>query len=280
MGAPIINTCMEKHQSIQVSCIQCRKIYSVRGIGVHYYVEHTAEGKKHWAENHLKSLAKHKSNGEKLKKQCEQKYYTNPKICLNCQCVISYERKQNRFCSRSCAATYNNKKLVGLRRYGPQKKNNLTTYERIKLKNNIVGPYSTVYRCKCNVCDKVTVSRYQRKFCKDHSESYSHNGRAKYWFTFRLMDYPDLFDFELLKKHGMRSRGKNNIGGVVRDHKVSVADAIANGYDPHYIKHPLNCELLLNRDNAKKHKLSSMTYEELVKQVDEYEKKKLTKIIE
>ena len=267
---------MEKYQSIQVSCIHCRKIFSAKGIGVHYYIEHTSEGKKHWTENHLKSLDKHKSNGKKLKKQCEQKYYTNPKICLNCQCVITYERKQNKFCSSSCAATYNNKKLVGSRRYGPRKKNALTSYERKKLKNNIVGPYSTLYRCKCKVCDKVTVSRYQKKFCKNHNEHYSHNGRAKYWFTFRLMDYPDLFDFELLKEYGMRSRGKNNIDGVVRDHKVSVADAIANGYDSHYIKHPLNCKLLLNKDNAKKHKASSMSYEELVKQVNEYEKKKLT----
>lgn len=269
---------MENYQSIQVSCIHCRKTYSAKGIGTHYHIEHTAEGKKQWQENNQKSLDKQKIYGEKLKQKYIEKYNSNPKTCPNCNCIIPYESRKNKFCSSSCSATYYNHKLKGSRRYGPQKKNNLSHYERKKLKNNIVGPYSTVYRCKCKVCGIQTISRYQRKFCKEHAEKYSHNGRAKYWFTFKLSDYPDLFDFELLKKYGMRSRGKNNIGGVVRDHKVSVADAIDNGYDPYYIKHPLNCELLLNADNAKKHRSSSLSYEDLVKQVDEYEKKRLTNI--
>lgn len=65
-------------------------------------------------------------------------------------------------------------------------------------------------------------------------------------------------------------RSKTNPGGVTRDHKVSVNEAILKGYDSYYIKHPLNCELMLFSENAKKHTKSSITYEELVSQVDKY----------
>ena len=45
---------------------------------------------------------------EQQKQQKIQCYYNNPKYCINCGKVISYENKRNNFCSQSCAATYNN----------------------------------------------------------------------------------------------------------------------------------------------------------------------------
>jgi len=273
VGAPIINSCMNQYTSIQVSCVCCKKILSVKGIHTHYIASHTVDGKQTWKASGAKGGVFGKEFGTNTKRKNVEKYLTAPKHCLQCSAVMSYENRQNKFCSQSCAATHNNLKLVGKRKYGPAKSSNLTKYEKQKLNKNIVGPYSAVYRCKCKVCGKETILRFYKKFCAEHRNNYSHNGRANYWFTFKLSDYPDLFDFTLLKTYGMRSRGKNNINGVVRDHKVSVADAIRNNYDPYYIKHPLNCELLLNSDNAKKHKASSMTYEELVYQVDEYEKR-------
>jgi predicted nucleic acid-binding Zn ribbon protein len=48
-----------------------------------------------------------KEKSEKLKEE----YYKNPKLCLNCNQVISYEKKNdNKYCSRSCSATVNNLK--------------------------------------------------------------------------------------------------------------------------------------------------------------------------
>ena len=39
----------------------------------------------------------------------KQKYYSNPKKCLQCNSIISYEdRHRKSFCSSSCSATYNN----------------------------------------------------------------------------------------------------------------------------------------------------------------------------
>lgn len=36
-------------------------------------------------------------------------YYKNPSLCLECECILPYESRHNKFCSQSCSATYNNK---------------------------------------------------------------------------------------------------------------------------------------------------------------------------
>lgn len=207
----------------------------------------------------------------------EQQYLLNPKTCKNCNTKLSYSKKSNKFCDSSCAATYNNLNSSPDRKRGPEPKIHwLTGKERLKearrLKSwtvNICGPYSKLFKSTCSVCKLETIGSKWRKFCNEHSQNYSHAQRAKYWFTFKLSDYPDLFDFSLLKKYGMRN--SKNPNGVVRDHRVSVAEAIKNNYDPYYIKHPLNCELMLHSENSKKNVKSSLKYNELKKIVDEYE---------
>ena len=67
-------------------------------------------------------------------------------------------------------------------------------------------------------------------------------------------------------------RSNSNPDGVVRDHRVSVADAIKYNYDPYYIRHPINCKLMLHRDNSKKHTASSITYDKLIEEVDEWDR--------
>jgi hypothetical protein len=42
-------------------------------------------------------------------------YASKPSVCTNCNIVLSFERKNDKFCGRSCAATFNNK---GVRRHG------------------------------------------------------------------------------------------------------------------------------------------------------------------
>ena len=102
--------------------------------------------------------------------------------------------------------------------------------------------------------------------------NYSHEGRAKYWFTFTFEKYPDLFDVKYIKTMGFWDP-KTNPGGLCRDHRVSVNESIKNNYDPFYIKHPLNCEFMCQSDNSKKNVKSSITYNKLVLMVDEYESK-------
>jgi protein-arginine kinase activator protein McsA len=39
----------------------------------------------------------------------EEKYELNPKRCMNCNEVLGYTKRYNKFCDRSCSATFNNK---------------------------------------------------------------------------------------------------------------------------------------------------------------------------
>jgi predicted nucleic acid-binding Zn ribbon protein len=36
-------------------------------------------------------------------------YTLSPKLCVNCQDAIPFEKRENKFCDKSCAASYNNK---------------------------------------------------------------------------------------------------------------------------------------------------------------------------
>lgn len=49
-------------------------------------------------------------------KKLQEDYYKNPKLCLNCNAIIPYNKKtENKFCNKSCSASYNNR---GVRRHG------------------------------------------------------------------------------------------------------------------------------------------------------------------
>lgn len=46
--------------------------------------------------------------GEAVKEKFKNLYEENPKICPNCQEILPWEKRKNKFCDRSCAASYNN----------------------------------------------------------------------------------------------------------------------------------------------------------------------------
>ena len=146
------------------------------------------------------------------------------------------------------------------------------------LKYFVWRDFTKIIKNRCKHCNNIFYSRQNIKFCKNHSYLYTRKNKNRYKFTFNLYEYPDLFDLSLLEKTGWYSNGKIdskkpvNMNGYTRDHKVSVNEAIKNNYDPYYIKHPLNCELMSFNDNNKKKTKSSISYDELVKKVDEYEK--------
>lgn len=223
--------------------------------------------------------------------------------CL--QCDTEFISKENRrFCSKSCAAKHNNKfrsaesrlkqketllsTLEAKPKLPPKPKKpklikpKLITERRKKhglIKDPKIGPNSRIYILKCSHSGELFVSRTITKYSPTYRHLYSREGKAVYKFTFNIYEYPDLFDLSLIEKYGWYSVGGKskkpiNKYGCSRDHKVSINDAISNGYDPYYIKHPLNCDLMLHADNKKKHYRSSISYEDLVIAVDEYDFKK------
>lgn len=213
-----------------------------------------------------------------------KKYNSNPKKCNGCQIVLEYDKRNNKFCSRSCSTSHNNKLVEKTQQSKQKTSESLKAYflnnpkNPNKIKNTKVeGPASRVYFRKCNHCNVLFTSRKRVKYCNAHATLYKSKGKNRYKFVFNVFDYPDLFDLSLIEKYGWFSHGgryKYNPSGITRDHRVSVNEAIKNDYDPYYITHPINCELMQFEKNNKKKTKSSLTYDELVKLVDEYDMKK------
>ena len=98
-------------------------------------------------------------------------------------------------------------------------------------------------------------------------------------FKFNLSDYPDEFDFSLVEKYGWYSPSnkKNNLGGVSRDHMLSVKEGFEMQIDPKIISHPANCKLMIHTENISKNKKSIITIDELILRIEIFNKKYLVK---
>jgi len=46
------------------------------------------------------------------KKKALEKYHQLKKRCLNCNAILPYEKRMNKFCDLSCSSTYNNKNRI------------------------------------------------------------------------------------------------------------------------------------------------------------------------
>ena len=234
-------------------------------------------------------------NSEKIKNANIEKYNLDPKFCLHCNNQIPYEKRANKYCSSSCAASQNNHKRApkseetiiklsnSIKEYH---KNKPAIVRPVKIAArkipkkrtmkyalaNPSGPFSKLFHCICQHCGKLSIIKIQRKYCVEHQNLYSDD--IKYKFLFDVYNFPDFFNLDDLKKFGWFSTGGNkpiNLNGMSRDHKVSVNESIRNSYDPFYITHLLNCELMVHKENNLKKSKSSITYEELVRIVDEFE---------
>ena len=196
--------------------------------------------------------------------------------CVECNNTLStiQIKKNRKFCSRSCSALHNNSNRVGtklkLETIHKLQKSESPHRKLMEFKDSISGDYTKIYYNECKVCSKISPYKSYRKYCKEH-ESLLKRKREQYKFKFNVYDYPDLFNLDLLNEKGFYSPNDQwDKEGLSRDHKVSIAEAIENDYDPYYITHPLNCNLISQRDNAKKHSNSSISYRELVSLVDQY----------
>ena len=276
---------MKKLISPICSCILCKKEYSSKGIHSHYHVSHTSEGKDRLDVARLiagnkggRSLA---NKMEAIKTQKVIEYNKNPIKCKHCSKSLPYEKYKegNVFCDNSCSAKHSSLNRI-LNGYVVSVEHRNKVSASLKSKTNPVqkdpsnviptGEYSRVFNCTCQHCGIKRLYRTRSKYCSKCTTLYSHDGRAKYWFTFNVFHYPKLFDLSLITTHGFRNN-KNNPNGITRDHRVSVNYAIRNNCDSYYIKHPLNCDLMFFDDNNKKKTSCSISYEYLIMLVDEYD---------
>ena len=127
--------------------------------------------------------------------------------------------------------------------------------------------FSTI-RPKGKFCSVLCGINHKNKKARQFRSAFS-NYRADCSFNFSIKDYPSEFDFKLIEKYGWysaKNRG-NNLGGVSRDHMVSVKYGFVNNIPAEYIKHPANCKLLIHNENVSKGSKISITYEELLERI-------------
>ena len=201
------------------------------------------------------------------------RFQKNIKFCLHCNKPLDSNRK---FCDQSCAAKHSNNTRA-ISGWTPSKEQKEKTAESFSIRRvltkEIAGPYSRIFLYCCESCKENKISRVRRKKCNACSGK-SREKRRPFLFKFNIEKYPDLFDMDYIKKVGWFSPGKTNdrnLTGLSKDHKVSISDAIENNYDPYYISHPINCDIVTQKENSSKNHKSSISYDELVRIVDCYE---------
>jgi len=219
-----------------------------------------------------KNLRDYTKNSNGLSIKTKKFYETNLKFCLNPKCnkILSYEKRRNSFCSQSCSTSFTN---IG-RVVTNETKKRMSISHKNKLEIKTI---------KCKNCDILIEKRLRKKFCSDNCKKI-HNQKdmtefAKYKqetnFKFSLNDYPNEFDFSLIEIYGWykpKNKG-DNLGGVSRDHMLSVRDGFNRGINPKLLSHPANCQLMIHNENVSKNKKSILTYDELLERIDIWNKK-------
>jgi predicted nucleic acid-binding Zn ribbon protein len=261
-------TWKENRKTINISCANCginfNKVLSE-------YVRNEKKGRMHFC-----SLS------------CSKTYKKiSEKLCKTCGELIKSGDNRAMFCSNSCAAIFNNKNRKGEKRtFSDIGKKNMkdSANNRHSIDRYLDSP-SYCRECSsplsfnkrnhvfCNIIcrrvnDKKNISAYQ-KYYKESQ------------FNFNLSDYPNEFSFELINKYGWY-RAKNhgdNLFGVSRDHMISIKYGYENNILSEIIKHPANCELLLQSTNSKKNKKCSITYDELLEKINNWNLKYNTCVV-
>lgn len=135
--------------------------------------DHSSAGRR----RNVKSKITKKDNVQKQK--CE--YDNDPNFCKKCKAILCYEKRKNKFCSQSCAATYNNKKRDC--KSGPDKgtpckvKIGKTSFSRKQI-NELIPKYK-IYRQKCKCCSCYFWEERLRKTCSDLCKSKIFSTTAK-----------------------------------------------------------------------------------------------------
>lgn len=212
----------------------------------------------------------------------------NKSLILNkesiCKCGKSFISKSNTkgvfhqlFCSISCANTrihsdktkakISNSIIKIIKETG--KCGFINKAKRI-FKESICKECGIEYNSKNLYCSRICLNKAKRKDIEP-LKIY----RTQCRFQFNLADYKREFDFSLIEKYGWYSPSnkKDNLGGVSRDHMFSVKEGFLLNIDPNIISHPANCCLLKHTDNISKNYRSTITLEELLERIKNFNNK-------
>lgn len=271
------------------SCIYCREIKSSKGIHTHVERSHFGStkysngynGKYNTKEFRTKLkqsiLATNNSRLGKLKEFCVDCSKCKKKFVVS-ERELQFPKKEKYFCSRGCANSHT-----------------ITDDQKKKVSSKLTGKiYANPVEVtiECVVCKRpfTYIKHYTKKdkkvcssACANRKRGESQrlqrpaliNYRADCAFKFNLNDYPKEFDFSLINEHGWykpKNRG-DNLTGVSRDHMVSVRYGFNNNIPSEHLAHPANCRLLQHGKNVSKGIKNSITYEELLIRIKQWDEK-------
>lgn len=188
-------------------------------------------------------------------------------VCKNCGDKFECNIFENRvFCCHRCSASFNSK----------NRKHTEETKEKIrnKLKKINENKISIKKIKKCKCCGIENPIK-QKIICNDCREKYYKFYRPTAEFSFNINNFKNDFDFTLIEKYGWYSPSNkgNNLNGVSKDHMYSVKDGFINNIKSEIIRHPANCKLMVHTENNKKNVTSSITLDELLIRISEWDMK-------
>lgn len=202
-----------------------------------------------------------------------------------------FPKKEKYFCSSSCSHvrehTEESRKKISIKLKKDAAKRKQIQYKphECAICNKLIVGKPTAVRTCSKECHDILIKQNSEKKMQQILEKVAgtkeeYTLKLRHYrnccaFNFALNDYPDEFDFELIKKHGWYSPSNkgNNLGGVSRDHMYSVKDGFENNVPPELLAHPANCKLLIHNENVSKHKNSCITLDELKERIALWDKK-------
>ena len=232
-----------------------------------------------YVNKYLRNYDKYSDTIKEKNNLKEIEYLKSPKTC-KCGEIIPFSKRTNKYCNHSCVAKFTNSE----KDYSLRSDNIKKGIHKYLIDNNIkeegkIGLNDLI----CKGCNNKFTNKQKLKFCSDNCRvDYRRKDmnafkiyKAETNFKFNLADYSDSFDFSLIEDYGWYSPSnkKNNLGGVSRDHMLSVKEGFELGIDPKLLSHPANCELMIHNDNISKNKKSSITLEELLERIENFNKK-------
>ena len=259
-------------------CPYCQKHFPKKGIcthiqRVHLGIKFGSGYNGHYNEKNFKE--KISESGKKYYVEKFGKIKEFKVVCFKCQKTFivnerefRFPEKKKYFCSRQCANS-REKNEETKRKISEGVIKSLTLQGKQRIKNTEY--FCSVCGCKLDTKRKYCKNCYRRKR-REHLTKFKEYQR-ECQFDFKLSDYPDKFDFSLIKEYGWykaKNHG-NNLDGISRDHMVSITHGFKNNIDPQIIKHQANCQLLRHNDNSSKHIRCSISIENLLQKIKEWD---------
>lgn len=280
---------------ILCSCLICKEVKISRGLDTHQRMMHSDQAtmdkmnfrkyRKFNPETYVSSIRASERRADYLKSPC---------LCKKCGIPMPFNHRLNIFCSHTCSATFEDHQrrkkysnetkqrisegITKTSRALRMSKGNfkLTDFEFAKA---ISGPYTKIYLSTCKVSGKKWYSTTVKTIHPDTAKTFIDYGyHAR--FSFGIRSYPLWFKdaSDLITRHGWYSTpgskrsGIKNTNGVSRDHMLSVSDGYKQGINPLLLSHPANCKLMCHTENQKKMKTSSITLQELLIKIEDFNK--------